>query len=1020
MPIDHLSTLPYADMLDLLPDGVVCYEAVRDTKHTITDFRLIYYNKAFESFAPRPYKLWVGVCMLADNAGQEDTLHPIVERYRRTVETGEVADYTFFDTNQQATIRLRARKLGDGVLVTTRDVTNRQRITEKAQQQSALFNGILNASLNGIITYSAVRDANGRIVDFRAETVNEVATKVLLLPDNNPGWHLLERFPGVRERGLFDQYIQVVNTGMPMRFETVYESDGLQGWYDVAVVKLADGFVITFNDITVRKRATQQVEQQNTLLEGILNTSLNGTVVYEAIRDEQGRIEDFRFRLFNQTARQDILTHVGKDISGSTLLRVYPDSHESGLFDLYAHVTETGQSLRLEHFYPDVQTWYDVSLTKLNDGCVVTFINISASKRSELAQQQQARLLENVLNTSMNGIAALRAARSETGEIIDFRVETVNQGLSRTSAYSLEELSGMSVMKLDPNLKTSGLFDQYVAVCETGEPHQGEYHYPKTGHWFSISVARQEANLIVVTVTDITPIKEAGRQVEQQAELVNSVLDGALNSIVAYEAMRDPDHGQIVDFTLILANEAAERYLQRSSADLIGQRLLDLYPEERTMGLFGRYVATVETGRPFRSEAVYREHGTESWLDISATKLGDGIVVTFSDVTHTKRASLELERQAEFVSNLLDGSLNGVISLNPVYDNEQLVDFRILSANRAAEAFLNRSEAELIGHGLIELYPENRTMGLFDLYARVLETRRTERMEAYYIDDRVEFWLDSSASPRDSMGLVVSFLDITERKKAQRQTEALVQELRRSNANLEQFAYVASHDLQEPLRKVTAFGDILQNQYAVQLGETGADMVRRMQSAAQRMQTLIKDLLSYSRVANKRDGFHLIDLNGVVHEVLTDLETSLAEKGAHVDIDNLPTLNGDALQLQQLFQNLLSNALKFTKPGRPPVVRITSETVRGRDLSARMPAVRANRLYAQISIRDNGIGFEPQYAERIFQLFQRLHTRSEYLGTGIGLSIVQKVVENHSGYIWAEGQPGIGATFVILLPIRDI
>ena len=264
--------------------------------------------------------------------------------------------------------------------------------------------------------------------------------------------------------------------------------------------------------------------------------------------------------------------------------------------------------------------------------------------------------------------------------------------------------------------------------------------------------------------------------------------------------------------------------------------------------------------------------------------------------------------------------------------------------------------------------------------------------------------------------VLVTFGDYTPLKQLQQQLEASVVELQRSNRNLEQFAYVASHDLQEPLRKIQAFGDMIQNQYAPVLGPDGADIIRRMQSAAARMQMLIKDVLAYSRVATKREVTKPVDLNQLVNGVLSDLETVIEERQADVSAEPLPTLAGDASQLRQLFQNLIGNALKFSKPADPPTVRIRARPVVGRDADVPVSAGDANRAFYVIEVTDNGIGFEPQHAERIFQVFQRLHSRNNYEGTGIGLAIVQKVVENHQGYIRAESQVGRGATFRILLP----
>lgn len=241
-------------------------------------------------------------------------------------------------------------------------------------------------------------------------------------------------------------------------------------------------------------------------------------------------------------------------------------------------------------------------------------------------------------------------------------------------------------------------------------------------------------------------------------------------------------------------------------------------------------------------------------------------------------------------------------------------------------------------------------------------------------------------------------------------------DLQRSNENLQRFAYVASHDLQEPLRKIQSFGDLLKSQYANELGQ-GFDHLERMQTAAGRMSALIKDLLAFSRITTQRESIEAVSLGKVVQGVLTDLELGLQESGAEVELSPLPVIRGESSQLGQLFQNLLSNAIKFRRTDQPLRIRIDCQTIPPTELPAMIqPASEADRFY-RISVTDNGIGFEEKYLDRIFDVFQRLHSRSQYAGTGIGLAIVQKVVENHGGAITATSRPGQGATFWVYLPV---
>jgi two-component system, LuxR family, sensor kinase FixL len=269
------------------------------------------------------------------------------------------------------------------------------------------------------------------------------------------------------------------------------------------------------------------------------------------------------------------------------------------------------------------------------------------------------------------------------------------------------------------------------------------------------------------------------------------------------------------------------------------------------------------------------------------------------------------------------------------------------------------------------------------------------------------------------VGAVLIFKDITARRKAEEDLARKADELARSNAELEQFAFVASHDLQEPLRKIQAFGDRVKTKCEkIDLGEAG-DYLNRMQNAAARMQTLINDLLAFSRVIRSSQPFVPVDLNAVTKEVLNDLEVRIEKNGARVELGELPSINGDPTQMRQLMQNLLSNALKFQPAGKQPVVTISSRIISGANGSETAAAPDVNPLW-EVSVRDNGIGFDEKHLEKIFAVFQRLHGRTEYEGTGIGLAVCRRILERHGGSITAHSQPGTGATFVFTVPSRHI
>jgi len=246
--------------------------------------------------------------------------------------------------------------------------------------------------------------------------------------------------------------------------------------------------------------------------------------------------------------------------------------------------------------------------------------------------------------------------------------------------------------------------------------------------------------------------------------------------------------------------------------------------------------------------------------------------------------------------------------------------------------------------------------------------------------------------------------EIAERKRAEENLKISMEKLEQSSRELQDFAAIASHDLQEPLRKVTAFGNMLKQKCGSSLGEQGNDYMQRILKANQRMQSLLTALLEYSRLSTKTNPFVEVNLSNLIGEVLSDLEIRIAKTGGQVHVGILPVISADPTQMRQLFQNLIGNALKFHKEGEKPLVKIQSP---------------ANKQMIRISVEDNGIGFDEKHIERIFAPFQRLHGRSEYEGTGMGLAICKKIVERHGGSITAKSTPGKGSLFVIDLPLRQ-
>ena len=381
------------------------------------------------------------------------------------------------------------------------------------------------------------------------------------------------------------------------------------------------------------------------------------------------------------------------------------------------------------------------------------------------------------------------------------------------------------------------------------------------------------------------------------------------------------------------------------------------------------------------------------------------------DITELKEKEEALKASERRYRSLFDLSHDGVVFVG--------LDGPVEEANPAYLDTLGYQLDELVGMTYQQLTPPRWAAMEADIVAEQLLSRGyTDEYEKEYIRKggsvfpvavRAILVRDETGAPVRIMGIV---RDITEQKQAKEALERHARDLARSNEELEQFAYVASHDLQEPLRKIRAFGALLADEKRENLDDEGQQYIDFMTDAAARMQTLVSDLLALSRVTTAAHPFEDLSLAEVFDTVLSDLSVALQEADGQVDVAATPTIEADRTQMEQLFRNLIGNALKFCRPGVPPQVTV--------EVAAQAQPIDAVPGPAHaIVVTDNGIGFESSQGSKLFQPFKRLHARHQYEGAGIGLAICEKIVLRHHGRITASGTPGAGATFTVTLPRRQ-
>ncbi len=388
--------------------------------------------------------------------------------------------------------------------------------------------------------------------------------------------------------------------------------------------------------------------------------------------------------------------------------------------------------------------------------------------------------------------------------------------------------------------------------------------------------------------------------------------------------------------------------------------------------------------------------------------VGVGILLyTFISIFFLSRKSRWLEG---FLESILNTSQNGIVHYKAIWNDGEITDFKIEFINKALNKVLKLHSQQLIGKLISELPEAIREKGLFDKYVQVVETGKPIQVENQYTIEGKNVWFMISLARLED-GVTATFHNITEIKMYEEELKENIKELERSNSELEQYAYAASHDLQEPLRKIRAFGSVLQDTQSEKLDEKGQQQLKKILSAAERMSSLIKDILSFSSV-RKEEHFIETDLTTVIEGVMQDLDLVITQKNAHIIYDNLPVIKAIPLQMNQLFYNLLNNSLKFAKQDQRAEVEIRCRKLNENE---RPPSLE-KLTYYEIIIKDNGIGFKQEYVDQIFGLFKRLNDKQYYPGSGIGLALCRKVVDNHHGYIRAEGRENEGAAFYIYLP----
>lgn len=627
--------------------------------------------------------------------------------------------------------------------------------------------------------------------------------------------------------------------------------------------------------------------------------------------------------------------------------------------------------------------------------------------RSMRREEKARRDLESALARNETLLEATPGALLVVSK--DGRIQRVNARAERLFGYSREELTGKPLSELVPERyrgRHAELGREFFAAAREGPMQIGKDLCALTSGKREIPVdvglslvGEGDEAVVLAVVTDISGRREDEAALRaSEARFRRAMTDSPIPVMLHAEdgdvIAVNHEWTRLTGYTVEMIPSVTE-WLRRA-------RGFDPATIDEVMARF----RGLRTRRSEGEGAVRTADGRDLVWDIFSAPLpplpdGRGLTITLAiDVTDRKQMEESLRESEERYRSIFENSIDGIFLADPESG-------KVLAANQSACRMLRATEEELFKLTREQFLDPDDPRGI----EFVEERRRTGRWlgeltcirmdgTRFHVEVASGIFTRADGSYRS----VIVFRDMTEKKAIEGRLRSYMEKLEKSNRDLQDFAFVASHDLKEPLRKVSSFGERIRSRYGDVLEEDAKDYLDRMLGAAGRMHALIEALLAYSRISTAGEPFHRVALNEVVREALLDLEIAVERSGGRVEVGELPVVETDSRQMRQLFQNLLGNALKFSRKGVPPVVVVWNAGEKDG--------------MVEIEVEDNGIGFDIRHGERIFAPFQRLHGRFEYEGTGMGLSICRRIVERHGGTIRVRSVPGSGSTFTVVLPVK--
>jgi PAS domain S-box-containing protein len=910
----------------------------------------------------------------------------------------------------KASFRLMRHDEKDLFIAVFRDVSKERSLEEALNDRVQLAEAISENILDRIIitdVHNTIKLWNKACEQAYEKGVDEVLGK-----------NFFDVFPHLKteeEIGLFSRVLKGERI-----FLEASKSAAERGYYDLYLLPVwnneqseVNGIVHIIHDVTREMELQRNLAERFSFIESLVESSPDHVIALD---------RNMNYLIWNKKS-EEYYGLKKEDVIGKNVLEVFPTAHNTPAYDNFrrvlrgetVHLPASSESSRYEVYLLPVKN-------EKGDIHAILWIEHDLSKEIESEKQlkAQAQLLETVFNASTNGIILFKVVRDAEKSIVDYEVIMDN---AITQKWNGRSLVGLKYVQLFPSVKETGVFDAYNKVIETGEPLDMEIFYEGQGfkNWFRITAVKMDNDQLVATAEDITERKKTEEELIESRHLLEQTAKASPDSITIYDLQKK--------HPLYLNNCLAE-WLGIDADELLNMgidgRLELIHPDDRLKLLHHneKTAASKDNDITHLEYRIRTRDGKTIWLRNRSKPFqrdASGRVVhilsVLQNVTEEIELREELKQRSQFAEAILDASIDRVT----VFDT----NYRFVGWNRRCEQIHGKRKEDVIGKTIFEMFPgvenypefmnsqEQSLRGEFVHVPMVRDGYTGDYLELFYIPLKDE--------NGETYAVVNIMHDVSDFVVATDQLTALNRKLETKNSELEQkteeitsFAFVASHDMKEPLRKIHTFADWLQETEREWLTQQGKTVLDKLHASVKRMEHLIDDIFVLTKIHSDMHREEDVDLNNMLTQVMDDMADQINETGSVIHAKKLPVIKANSNQLFYLFKNLISNAIKFQKPGSVPQVTITYEIVEGKEVKLN----ETGEEYLKLSFADNGFGFDQRYAKKIFQVFQRLHGKHEFEGTGIGLAICKKIIENHNGTITVKSEEGKGSVFSCYFPLH--